>query len=83
MMDSKASVFEDDYYFQKIIATSDPRQHESLGLAVRSFNQSVWDSTCEKYLSAGSYTIFFQNENWKRQLSISSAAFSRRRTRTT
>jgi ribA/ribD-fused uncharacterized protein len=44
MMAQKALLFKDKATFKKIMATTNPKEHKSLGKQVKNFNQIIWDT---------------------------------------
>ncbi|CAB1103025.1 unnamed protein product [Ectocarpus sp. CCAP 1310/34] len=61
MMAEKARIFGDDAAYAKIMATSDPREHKSLGRKVRRFDHALWELRREDVVFPLLYAKFAQN----------------------
>ena len=68
MMSEKAKLFGDIVTYDKIMATSDPAQHKSLGRQVRPFDYAEWERRREEIVLTGSYAKFAQNAAMKQHL---------------
>jgi ribA/ribD-fused uncharacterized protein len=68
MMAQKAMLFKDQDTFQKIMATTNPKEHQSLGRQVKNFNQLVWDTMSSLIVYDISLLKFSQNEKHRQFL---------------
>ncbi len=68
MMFGKAALFDDRDTAEKIMRTSDPREHKRLGRLVRGFKQDVWDAKCEELVYTVNMAKFSQNPHLAAQL---------------
>jgi len=68
MMAQKAMLFKDQDTFKKIMATTDPKEQQSLGRSVKNFNQLIWDTYSTLIVSTGNLLKFSQNEKHRQAL---------------
>ena len=61
MMSEKARLFGDQDSLKRIMATSDPSLHKSLGRGVRPFDHAEWELRREDIVLTGTYAKFAQN----------------------
>ncbi|MFK7983924.1 MAG: NADAR family protein [Saprospiraceae bacterium] len=62
MMYQKAILFKDFEMADKIMATSQPNEHQAFGRAVKGFNSKIWKQHCRDIVYKGNYAKFTQNE---------------------
>jgi ribA/ribD-fused uncharacterized protein len=62
MMFCKAMLFGDTDVAQKIMRTSNPRVHKSLGREVEGFNQKIWEEHAYNVVYVGCREKFLQNQ---------------------
>ncbi|CAB1098634.1 unnamed protein product [Ectocarpus sp. CCAP 1310/34] len=68
MMAEKARIFGDDAADAKIMGTSDPREHKSLGRKVRGFDHALWELRREDVVFSLLNTKFAQNADARERL---------------
>ncbi|CAB1110642.1 unnamed protein product [Ectocarpus sp. CCAP 1310/34] len=68
MMAEKARIFGDDAACAKIMATSDPREHKSLGRKVRRYDHALWELRREDIVFSLLYAKFAQNADARERL---------------
>ncbi|CAB1116433.1 unnamed protein product [Ectocarpus sp. CCAP 1310/34] len=68
MMAEKARIFGDDAAYAKIMATSDPREHKSLGRKIRRFDHALWKLRREDVVFSLLYAKFAQNADARERL---------------
>lgn len=68
MMMTKAELFGDHVTGQKIMETLDPRIQKSLGRAIRSYSDEMWNPVARDRSYVGVYQKFMQNESMKTAL---------------
>lgn len=68
MMYGKAALFKDWGIAAKIMETSDPSRHKSLGRQVKGFVDFVWQQHCREIVRQGNLHKFSQNDNLRRKL---------------
>lgn len=61
MMYGKARLFGDQATAEKILATSDPKEHKALGRQVRPYDDQVWKKTCRFIVYQAVSAKFQQN----------------------
>lgn len=67
MMAQKALLFDDQYYFEKIMATSDPKKIKQYGRLIKNFDADIWDENKFDIVVRGNRLKFGQNpELWDR-----------------
>lgn len=62
LMAGKARLFKDTEMLEKILETDDPSVCKALGLAVKTFNQAVWEANRWDIAYKGNLAKFLQNE---------------------
>jgi len=65
MMLYKASVFNDEESFQKILQSTSPKDQKALGKKVKNFDQSVWEENVVNFVSYSNYKKFISNDKFK------------------
>jgi len=68
MMHAKAITFGDTETAEKIMATSEPKEHKKLGREVKNFNAFVWDEVADEIVYQANLAKFSQNEHLKNTL---------------
>lgn len=68
MMYSKAILFKDYIIADKIMSTTNPKEHKYLGRQVKNFNSKIWDDNCREIVFKGNFAKFSQHEDLKRML---------------
>lgn len=68
MMAEKARLFDDQESLARILATTSPREHKSLGRAVRGFDQEKWAAHRETVVVRGNLAKFSQDQDLQREL---------------
>lgn len=68
MMYSKAILFEDYYYAQKILQSTNPKTIKSYGRRVRDFDSTVWDKHKREIVLKGNILKFSQNADLRKFL---------------
>lgn len=68
MMAQKASMFGDDYIYEKIMRSTNPSEHKKLGRRVNGFSQHEWSKVSRDIVYNGVYAKFDQNEKLREQL---------------
>jgi len=68
MMAHKALLFKDEETFRKIMATTNPAEHKSLGRQVKNFNQKIWDTMSSLIVADINLLKFSQNEKHRQAL---------------
>ncbi|ORY02736.1 hypothetical protein BCR34DRAFT_573963 [Clohesyomyces aquaticus] len=58
MMVQKARLFSDEEVAQRMLKTTDPKLHKSLGREVRGFSEGVWNENRLRIVEEGSYLKF-------------------------
>lgn len=61
MMAGKARLFGDHKTFARIMSSSSPREHKSLGRQVTPFDASKWDAHCQQIVVDANYAKFSQH----------------------
>jgi ribA/ribD-fused uncharacterized protein len=69
MMFGKAMVFNDKIIGDKILRSTSPKTHKSLGRKVSNFDADIWSSTSVEIVTLGNYLKFTQNNTLKNILS--------------
>lgn len=68
MMAKKALLFGDTESYQRIMASESPREQQSLGRTVTSFNAATWERNRYGIVWYGNYLKFSQHEDLKLRL---------------
>lgn len=63
MMAKKASVFNDEDTYQKIMESDSPREQKKLGRSVKNFNSDKWEQVAKEIVYEGNYAKFTQNKD--------------------
>jgi hypothetical protein len=61
MMASKALIFNDMNIYNKVMASSSPKEHKRLGRLVENFDKSKWDKVARSVVYRGNIAKFSQN----------------------
>lgn len=69
MMFGKAMVFKDKIIGDKILRSTSPKTHKSLGRKVSNFDADIWSITSVEIVTLGNYLKFTQNNTLKNILS--------------
>lgn len=64
-MARKALQFGDQEAYEKILATTHPRDAKKIGRTVKGFDSNIWDAVCEEVMHDGVFAKFSQNEDLK------------------
>ena len=62
MMYKKALLFDDKLTALKILATRNPRDHQTLGRSVKNFDQKIWDANKRQIVLEGNFHRFSQSK---------------------
>lgn len=65
MMAQKALMFKDPESFDKIMNSSNPKDHQKFGREVKNFDQKRWDSIKEEIVYRGNWLKFTQNKGFR------------------
>lgn len=68
MMAKKASLFNDDYHYNLIMAATEPADHKHLGRKVRNFDNEVWEQYRMSIVVNACIHKFLQNKDLLEQL---------------
>jgi len=68
MMAQKAEIFNDTEMYNKIMASSDPREQKAFGRKIKGFNDEEWDKYKIKIVHDGTYLKFSQHPELKKYL---------------
>lgn len=68
MMAKKALLFNDYFYYKKIMANTNPSEIKRLGKKIRNFDINVWNDNKYQIILEGNYLKFSQNLKLKKKI---------------